>query len=185
MDGLTGFPEAVRAVFPNTRVQLCIVHMVRNSTKFVSYKDLKKLCADLKTIYTAPTEDAGRSALEEFGKIWNAKYPMIYQSWDTHWDDLCEFFKYPPEIRRAIYTTNAIESLNYQLRKVTKKRSTFPNDDALFKLLYLAIRNAAEKWTMTIQLGVRRSTISILNSAMNGFRSDDTLRHLHKTSDTL
>jgi transposase-like protein len=151
MDGLTGFPEAVRAVFPNTRVQLCIVHMVRNSAKFVSYKDLKKLCADLKAIYTAPTEDAGRSALEEFGKTWNAKYPMVYQSWDTHWDDLSEFFKYPPEIRRAIYTTNAIESLNYQLRKVTKNRSTFPSDDALFKILYLAIRNAAEKWTMPIQ----------------------------------
>jgi transposase-like protein len=151
MDGLTGFPEAVRAVYPDTRVQLCIVHMVRNSTKFVSWKDLKKVCADLKAIYSAATEEAGRDALEEFGKIWNAKYPMIYQSWDSHWDDLSEFFKYPPEIRKAIYTTNAIESLNYQLRKVTKNRSTFPNDDAIFKILYLAIRNASEKWTMPIR----------------------------------
>jgi transposase-like protein len=151
MDGLSGFPEAVRAVYPNTRIQLCIVHMVRNSVKFVSYKDLKKICADLKVIYSAPTEEAGREALEDFGKIWNPKYPMIYQSWDSHWSDLCEFFKYQPEIRRAIYTTNAIESLNYQLRKVTKNRSTFPNDDAIFKILYLAIRNASEKWTMPIR----------------------------------
>ncbi|WP_425357473.1 IS256 family transposase [Leadbettera azotonutricia] len=150
MDGLTGFPDAVRAVYPKTRVQLCIVHMVRNSTKFVSYKDLKKVCADLKAVYSAATEEAGRDALEEFAKTWNAKYPMIYQSWDTHWDDLNEFFKYPPEIRKAIYTTNAIESLNYQLRKVTKNRSTFPNDDAIFKILYLAIRNASEKWTMPV-----------------------------------
>jgi transposase-like protein len=151
MDGLSGFPEAVRAVYPNTRVQLCIVHMVRNSTKFVSYKDLKKICADLKAIYSSPAEEAGREALENFGKIWNQKYPMIYQSWDSHWSDLCGFFKYPPEIRKAIYTTNAIESLNYQLRKVTKNRSTFPNDDAIFKILYLAIRNASEKWAMPIR----------------------------------
>jgi transposase-like protein len=92
-----------------------------------------------------------RDTLEEFDKIWDTRYPMIYQSWDTHWDDLSEFFKYPPEIRKAIYTTNAIESLNYQLRKVTKNRSTFPNDDAIFKILYLAIRNASEKWTMPIR----------------------------------
>jgi putative transposase len=151
MDGLTGFPEAVRSVYPNTRVQLCIVHMVRNSTKFVSYKDLKKVCADLKAVYSAPGEEAGHDALEEFGKTWNDKYPMIYQSWLRHWDDLSEFFKYPPEIRRAIYTTNAIESMNYQLRKVTKNRSTFSTDDAIFKILYLAIRNASEKWTMPIR----------------------------------
>ena len=151
MDGLTGFPEAVRAAYPETRVQLCIVHMVRNSTRFVSYKDLKKICADLKAVYSAPTEEAGRAALEGFGEIWNGKYPMIYQSWDRHWDDLKEFFKYPKEIRRANYTTNAIESLNYQLRKVTKNRSTFSTDDAIFKILYLAIRNASKKWTMPIK----------------------------------
>src|SRR5215471_15418689 len=151
MDGLSGFPEAVRSIYPDTRVQLCIVHMVRNSTKFVSYKDLKKVCADLKAVYSANSESAGRDALEEFGKIWNGKYPMIYKSWEWHWDDLSEFYKYPPEIRRAIYTTNAVESLNYQLRKVIKNRLSFSTDDAIFKILYLAIRNASEKWTMPIR----------------------------------
>ncbi|MCL1815863.1 MAG: IS256 family transposase [Treponema sp.] len=151
MDGLSGFPEAVHAVYPQTRVQLCIVHMVRNSTKFVSYKDLKKICAGLKEIYSAASEESGRAALEEFGNHWNGKYPMIYQSWDRHWENLSEFFKYPPEIRKAIYTTNAVESLNYQLRKVTKNRSSFSTDDAIFKILYLAIRNASEKWTMPIR----------------------------------
>ena len=151
MDGLTGFPDAVRAVYPATRVQRCIVHMVRSSTKFVSYKDLKQVCADLRAIYTAATEEGGRAALEDFGTAWNARYPMIYQSWDTNWDDLAEFFKYPPAIRKAIYTTNAIESLNYQLRKVTRNRSTFVNDDAIYKIMYLALRNASKKWTMPIR----------------------------------
>jgi len=151
MDGLTGFPDALRAIYPNTRIQLCIVHMIRNSTKYVSYKDLKKVCADLKTVYAAATEDAGREALEDFGKKWNEKYPLIYSSWERHWDNLSEFFKYPPGIRKAIYTTNAVESLNYQLRKVTKNRSSFSTDDAILKLLYLAIRNAAQKWTMPIR----------------------------------
>jgi len=151
MDGLSGFPEAVRSVYPQTRVQLCIVHMVRNSTRFVSYKDLKKICADLKAVYSAATEAAGRDALEEFGKTWDVKYPMIYKSWDHHWVDLSEFFKYPPEIRRAIYTTNAVESLNYSLRQVTKNRSIFSTDDAILKILYLAIRNASKKWTMPIR----------------------------------
>jgi len=151
MDGLTGFPEALRAIYPQTRVQLCIVHMVRNSTKFVSWKDLKKVCADLKVIYSAATEESGRTALEDFGKTWDGKYPMIYKSWDQHWENLCEFFKYPSEIRKAIYTTNAVESLNYQLRKVTKNRLSFSTDDAIFKILFLAIRNASEKWTMPIR----------------------------------
>ena len=151
MDGLSGFPEAVRSIYPDTRVQLCIVHMIRNSTKFVSYKDVKKLCADLKTVYSAATETAGRDALEQFGKKWDGKYPMIYQCWHRHWDDFSEFYKYPPEIRRAIYTTNAVESMNYQLRKVTKNRSIFSTDDAIFKILYLAIRNASKKWTMPIR----------------------------------
>jgi transposase-like protein len=151
MDGLTGFPEAVRSVYPETRVQLCIVHMVRNSTKFVSYKDLKKVSTDLKAVYSTATETAGRDALEVFGKMWNAKYPGIYKSWDHHWADLSEFFKYPPEIRRAIYTTNAVESLNYSLRQVTKNRSLFPTDDAIFKIMYLAIRSASKKWTMPIR----------------------------------
>ena len=150
-DGLTGFPDAIRAVYPNTRIQLCIVHMVRNSTKFVSYKDLKAICADLKEIYSSPSDKTGREALEVFGTKWNARYPMIYKSWSTHWEDLNEFFNYPPEIRKAIYTTNAIESLNFQLRKVTKNRSSFPNDDAILKIMYLAIRNASVKWTMPIR----------------------------------
>jgi transposase-like protein len=151
MDGLSGFPDAVRAVYPQTRVQLCIVHMVRTVTRFVSYKDLKKVCVALKAVYAAATEEAGRTALGDFGENWNRKYPMIYQSWTAHWEDLSEFFKYPPEIRRAIYTTNAVESLNYQLRKVTKNRLAFVNDDAIFKILYLAVRNASKKWTMPIQ----------------------------------
>ena len=151
MDGLSGFPEAVRAVYPQTRIQLCIVHMIRNSTKFVSYKDLKKVCADLKAVYSANNETAGQKALEDFGEKWNEKYPMIYKSWQQHWDDLSEFFKYPFEIRRAIYTTNAVESMHYQLRKVTKNRSIFPTDDAILKILFLAIRNASKKWTMPIR----------------------------------
>jgi putative transposase len=151
MDGLTGFPEAVRAVFPETRVQKCIVHMVRNSVKFVSYKDVKAVCADLKRIYRAPSEEAGRAALEQFGEKWHTKYPLIYKSWDANWPDLCEFFKYPQEIRRVIYTTNAIESLHYPLRKVTRNRSILVSDEAIYKIMYLALRNAAKKWTMPIK----------------------------------
>ena len=120
MDGLPGFPEAVVSVYPKTRVQLCIVHMIRNSVRFVSYKDLKQVCADLKAIYSACDEKAGRYALESFGEKWNKKYLVIYESWAEHWSNLCEFFKYEPFIRKAIYTTNAVESLNYQLRKVRK-----------------------------------------------------------------
>jgi len=121
----------------------------------ISYKDLKKVCVDLKAVYTANSEAAARDALEDSGKKWDDKYPMIYKSWDQHWDDLSEFFKYQPEIRRtkgsrAIYTINAVESLNYQLRKVTKNRPSFPTD-AIFKILYLAIRNASQKWTIPIR----------------------------------
>jgi len=151
MDGLAGFPEAARSVYPNTRARLRVVHMVRNSTKLVSYKDLKKAGADLKAVYSAPGEEAGHGALEEFGKAWNGKYPLICQSWQRHWEDLNEFYKYPPKIRRAIYTTNAIESMNCQLRKATKNRSSFSTDDAIIKLLYLAIRNASGKWAVPIR----------------------------------
>ncbi|MDR2595782.1 MAG: IS256 family transposase [Treponema sp.] len=185
MDGLTGFPEAVRSVYPNTRVQLCIVHMVRNSTKFVSYKDLKKVCADLKTIYSANTEGIGHDALEDFGKKWNDKYPAIYQSWQRHWEDLIEFFKYPPEIRRAIYTTNAVESLNYQLRKVTKNKSTFSTDDAILKILYLAIRNASKKWTMPIREWGQALNQFAIEFEKNEFRSYDTLSYTQKIGQTL
>jgi transposase-like protein len=151
MGGLAGFPEAVRAVYPDTRAQLRIARMLRNSTKFVSYKDLKKVRADLKAVYSASAEELARNALEEFGKTWDKKYPVIHQSWERHWDGLSGFFKYPPEIRKAVYTANAIESLNCRLRKVTKNRLLFPSDGAIFKILYLAIRNASEKWTMPIR----------------------------------
>jgi transposase-like protein len=125
--------------------------MVRDSTKFVSYEDLKKVCADLKTVCSANSGEAGREALEDFGKTRNGKYPMISRPWERRREDLSEFFKYPPEIRRAVYTTDAVESPNYRLRKVTKNRPTFCTDDAIFKILYLAIRNASEKWTMPIR----------------------------------
>ena len=151
MDGLTGFPDAVRAVFPETRIQLYIVHMVRNSTKYVSYKDLKAVCRDLKRIYSAPSEDEALLALDDFGSSWDSKYPMIRRSWESHWNDLNEFFQYPAEIRRVIYTTNAIESLNYSLRKVTKNRSAFPDDDSIYKIMYLAIGKASQKWTQPIR----------------------------------
>jgi transposase-like protein len=151
IDGLKGLPEAINAVFPQTRIQLCIVHMVRNSSKYVSYKDRKVLCADLKKIYSAPSEELGRDALSDFAKKWDSKYPMISRSWETNWDNLNEFFAYPPDIRKVIYTTNAIESLNFSLRKVTKNRAAFPNDDAILKIMYLALTNASKKWTMPIR----------------------------------
>lgn len=163
MDGLTGFPDAVRAVFPQTRIQLCIVHMVRNSTKFVSYKDLKAVCRDLKKIYTASTEEEALLSLDDFGKAWNSKYSMIQKSWLDHWDDLSEFFSYPEEIRRVIYTTNAIESLNFSLRKVTKNRAAFPTDESIYKIMYLAINKASKKWTMPIRnWGVALNQFSIM-----------------------
>jgi len=151
MDGLKGFPDAVNAVFPQTRIQLCIVHMIRNSTKYVSWKEQKTICVDLKKIYTAPSEKSGRDALDEFAEKWDHKYPMISKSWKVNWENLNEFFAYPMDIRKAIYTTNAIESLNSSLRKVTQKRSAFPTDEAIFKVLYLALTKAEKKWTMPIR----------------------------------
>ena len=150
IDGLKGLPEAIQSVFPNTRIQLCIVHMIRNSTRFVSYKERKDLCSDLKKIYSASTEREALQSLDEFGLKWDKKYPMISKSWRTNWDNLNEFFSYSGDIRKAIYTTNAVESLNYTLRKVTKNRSAFPTDEAALKLLYLALMNASKKWTMPI-----------------------------------
>ena len=151
MDGLTGFPDAVKAVFPGTHIQHCIVHMIRSSTKFVSYKDLKEVCHDLKEIYSAVNEQSGHEALEGFGKKWDSKYPMISASWERNWSDLTEFFNYPEEIRKAIYTTNAIESLNFSLRKITRNKSSFPDDDSIYKVMYLAIKNASTHWTMPIK----------------------------------
>src|SRR5690606_16132488 len=145
-DGLSGLPEAVEAAFPQTVFQTCIVHMVRSSTRFVTWKDRKAVCADLRTIYTAPTIEAAEQALLEFDDKWNGRYPMIAPAWTKRWEEIIPFLRFPPEMRRAIYTTNAIESLNRQLRKVTKTRGAFPNEDAALKLLYLALRNAAKTW---------------------------------------
>ena len=163
MDGLTGFPDAVRAVFPDTHIQHCIVHMVRNSTKFVSYKDLKAVCRDLKEVYSAINAESGHEALERFGEKWNGRYPMIQASWERNWNDLIEFFNYPKDIRRAIYTTNAIESLNFSLRKVTRNKSSFPDDGSIYKVMYLAIKNASSRWTMPIKdLGLAVNQFAIL-----------------------
>lgn len=147
VDGLSGFPEAIGAAFPKTEVQHCIIHQIRNSTKFVSYKDLKSLMADLKRVYAAPTEETALSELERFGGLWNGKYPKIYKSWNDHWATLSTYFKYPEPIRRLIYTTNAIEGFNRQLRKVTKSKTIFPSDDSLLKMLYLATMDITKKWT--------------------------------------
>ena len=171
MDGLTGFPDAVKAVFPNTHIQHCIVHMIRNSTKFVSYKDLKAVCRDLKEVYSAVNAGSGHEALEEFGKKWNDKYPMIQASWERNWNNLTEFFNYPEDIRRAIYTTNAIESLNFSLRKVTRNKSSFPDDDSIYKVMYLAIKNASTRWTMSIKdwgLAVNQFAI-LFDGRVHGF----------------
>jgi putative transposase len=151
VDGLKGFPEAIRAVYPKTEIQLCIVHMIRNSLKFVSYKDRKKIVEDLKEIYKAATVEVAEKALETFSATWDSKYPTISQSWRNNWANIIPFFAYPPEIRRVVYTTNTIESLNMTLRKSLKTRASFPNDDALRKLLYLGLQNASKKWTMPIR----------------------------------
>ena len=151
VDGLKGFPEAIEAVFPKTTVQLCIVHMVRYSLNFVSWKLRKTVAADLRTIYTAATVEEAELRLTEFDTKWGADYPSIVQSWQRNWPRIIPFFDYPAEIRKVIYTTNAIESVNMSLRKVTKSRGSFPNDEALIKLYYLALRNISKKWTMPIQ----------------------------------
>jgi putative transposase len=150
VDGLKGFPEAIEAVFPKTEVQLCIVHLVRYSLNFVGWKQRKEVARDLKTIYAAATEAEAEMRLSEFAAKWDERFPMISRSWRANWARVIPFFAHPPEIRRVIYTTNAIESLNMSLRKVTKTRSSFPNDEAVLKLLYLALRNIAKKWTMPI-----------------------------------
>ncbi len=151
VDGLTGFEVAIKAAFPKTEIQRCIVHQIRNSTRFVSYKDRKEFCDDMKAIYTAPNEESGLAALDEFEKKWGSKYSYAIKSWRCNWQGLCTFFKYPPEIRRMIYTTNPIENFNRKIRKVTKTKSSFPTDDSLFKILYLVVMDATEKWTMPIQ----------------------------------
>lgn len=146
MDGLTGFPAAIESVYPQTDVQLCIVHQIRNSTKFVPWKDRKGFCKGLKAIYGADTLELAELALEKLDEEWGQKYLASVKSWRTHWDRLTAFFKYPVELRKIIYTTNSIESLNSMLRKNTKNRKVFPSDQSLMKLLYLNIRNATKKW---------------------------------------
>ena len=150
VDGLKGFPEAIESVFPQTDVQLCIVHLVRHSLNFVGWKQRKEVAADLKLIYRAATEAEAEQRLTEFSLKWDAKFPMIAKSWRNNWTRVIPLFAHPPEIRKIIYTTNAIESLNMSLRKVTKARGSFPNDEAVSKLLYLALRNIAKKWTMPV-----------------------------------
>ena len=151
VDGLKGFPEAINAVYPETEVQLCIVHMVRNSLKYVSYKNKKLLSTDLKTIYTAATAELAEQNLKKFSEKWAAQYPMISKSWKNNWINIIPFFAYPEAIRKAIYTTNAIESLNMTLRKVIKNRASFPNDNACRKILYLSLERVSKKWTMPIR----------------------------------
>ncbi len=151
VDGLKGFPEAINTVYSDTHIQLCIVHMVRNAMKFVPYKDYKAIAADLKKIYQSTTEDEALLCLDQFAECWDEKYPQISKSWRTHWENLNTLFNYPQDIRRAIYTTNAIESLNSVIRKATKKRKVFPTDDSAKKIIYLATQQASKKWTMPIR----------------------------------
>lgn len=147
VDGLTGFGDAIHAVFPEAEIQRCIVHQIRYSTKFISYKDIKSFMKDLKLVYKADTEELALSALDELEGSWGKKYPASIASWRNNWPQLSTYFKYPSEIRKLIYTTNSIENFNRQLRKVTKSRTIFPTDDALFKLLYLAMIDITKKWT--------------------------------------
>lgn len=151
VDGLKGFPEAIEAAYPQTQVQLCIVHLVRHSLNFVSWKQRKEMADDLKEIYSASTVEQAEANLEAFSEKWDATHPKVSQSWRNNWQRIIPYFAYPPQIRRVIYTTNTIESLNMSLRKVTKNRGSFPNDEAMFKLLYLALTNISKKWTMPIR----------------------------------
>ena len=151
VDGLKGFPEAIATVFPQTQVQLCIVHQVRGSLNYVPWNQRKEVAADLRPIYCASTEEAAGQRLEEFAAKWDGKYPTISPMWRRNWDHLTPFFAYPAEIRKVIYTTNAVESLNMSLRKVTKTRGSFPHQDAAMKLLYLALVHIVKKWTKPVK----------------------------------
>lgn len=165
-DNLTGFASAIEAVFPKTEIQNCIIHQLRNSSKYVSYKDLKALMADLKAVYAAVDEPAALDALDVFSERWDKKYPKISQSWRDNWANLSTYFKYPQELRRLIYTTNTIEGFNRQLRKVTKSKSVFPTDDSLLKMLYLAMVDITKKWTG------RRQDWSVIYAQMAIFFGD-------------
>lgn len=165
-DNLTGFAAAIEAVFPKTEIQNCIIHQIRNSTKYVSYKDLKALVADLKAVYAAVDEPSAHEALETFAQRWDKKYPKISASWQDNWQNLSTYFKFPQEVRRLIYTTNAIEGFNRQLRKVTKAKTVFPTDDSLLKMLYLAMMDITKKWTG------RRQDWSMIHAQMAVYFSD-------------
>ena len=151
VDGLKGFKEAIKSTFQQTEIQKCIVHQIRNCTKFVNYKDRKAFCADMREMYTAPNEEAGLAALQRFEDKWGGRYGYAIKSWKENWPELSTFFKYPPEIRRMIYTTNIIENFNRRIRQRTKNKSSFPTDESLFKMLYLIVIDASEKWTMPVQ----------------------------------
>lgn len=151
VDGLKGFPEAIEAIFPNTEIQLCVVHQIRNSLKYVGSKNQKEFMADLKRVYKAGTKDLAASELDILAGKWNEKYPIVIASWRNNWERLSQYFKYPEDIRRIIYTTNTIEAVHRQFRKLTKTKGAFPNQDSLLKLLYMGIQNASKKWTMPIQ----------------------------------
>jgi putative transposase len=150
-DNLSGFSQAIEAAFPRTEQQLCIIHQIRNSTKYVSYKDLKALMADLKMVYGAVSEEAALSALERFGERWGKKYPQIQKSWEANWAELSTYFKYPQEVRTLIYTTNAVEGFHRMLRKYTKTKTVYPTDDSVRKSVYLSIQEISRKWTMPIR----------------------------------
>ncbi|MBY0089234.1 IS256 family transposase [Brevibacillus brevis] len=147
VDNLRGFTEAISACYPKTEIQKCVIHQIRNSIKYVSYKDLKRVTAELKPIYKAPTEQAALEEFDQFEQTWGSKYPLMVRSWRSNWEEIATFFKYPPEIRKLIYTTNVIESYHRQLRKVTKGKAIFPTDDALLKMLYLVTMDVLRKWT--------------------------------------
>jgi len=151
VDGLTGFPEAINTVYPKTKIQLCIVHMMRNSLKYVSYKDRKEIAGDLKRIYSSISLDEAERELKDFSQKWDARYASISKMWERNWENLITIFDYPDEIRRIIYTTNAIESLNSVIRKAIKNRRIFPNDKSAFKVIYLAVKHASRKWSMPLR----------------------------------
>lgn len=168
VDGLTGFPNAIEAVYPRTEIQQCVIHQIRNTTRFVSYKDIKKLMGDLKRVYGAVDEQIALYELDQFEAAWQGKYPKIAQSWKQSWPNLATYFKYPQEVRTLIYTTNAIENFNRGLRKVTKAKAVFPTDDALMKMLYLAMMDITKKWTG------RRKDWGVIHSQLEIYFGDRT-----------
>ena len=151
VDGLKGFPEAINAIFPKTEVQLCIVHQIRNSLRYVASKNKKEFMKDLKLVYQAASKDVAELELDRLEEKWGKKYPIVINSWRNRWDNLSNYFKYPADVRRIIYTTNIIESVHRQFRKLTKTKGAFPNENSLLKLLYMGINNAQKKWTMPMR----------------------------------